>query len=354
MANRKQMMSRKILHVCNLDKFIPPFINFLEDHFSFKDHFLWLNGDHEKFPIRSCLASYEVELGAAGKFKGMLKLIQLMQVSEKIILHGLFNREIVLILFFMPSLLKKCYWVMWGGDLYAYRLREKNWKRKSQEYFRRHVIKNVGYLVCYVEGDYELAKEWYGVRGQWIKCFFYPSNLYQNVNLHQRQDNDVNILVGNSADPRNKHSEIFDKLEKFKDQSLKIYAPLSYGDPAYANAIVKEGKMRFGEKFLPITEFIEFNQYLEFLGCIDIAIFNHDRQQGMGTIRTLLGLGKKVFMPMGITSVEALKCDGIKVFSISEINLDPNFDEKTNNEILVREIYSEKNLISCLSKIWNS
>ena len=39
-----------------------------------------------------------------------------------------------------------------------------------------------------------------------------------------------------------------------------------------------------------------FNQYLEFLGKIDIAIFNHRRQQGFGNAITLLGLGKKVYL----------------------------------------------------------
>ena len=33
--------------------------------------------------------------------------------------------------------------------------------------------------------------------------------------------------------------------------------------------------------------------YIQFLNQIDIAVFNHNRQQAMGTIRSLLGMGKK-------------------------------------------------------------
>lgn len=43
----------------------------------------------------------------------------------------------------------------------------------------------------------------------------------------------------------------------------------------------------------PIVDFMDFNEYINFLSTIDIAIFNHKRQQGMGNIITLLGMGKK-------------------------------------------------------------
>ena len=41
---------------------------------------------------------------------------------------------------------------------------------------------------------------------------------------------------------------------------------------------------------------LPLSDYLKILGKIDIAIFNHERQQAVGNITSLLGLGKKVYI----------------------------------------------------------
>ena len=40
----------------------------------------------------------------------------------------------------------------------------------------------------------------------------------------------INILIGNSATETNNHIEVLDLLSKFKNEDIKIYVPLSYGD----------------------------------------------------------------------------------------------------------------------------
>lgn len=346
------VMRKKILHIAGCDKFIPPFIEFIEEHFDYNDHeFLLTNGmaaQELKKNVNVSLAKRTI----IGRLKYYFQAIIKMHQAKKVILHGLFDIKLVYLLFLMPWLLKKCYWVMWGGDLYVYQLGERDWKWKLREFFRRPVIKNMGHLVAYIKGEYELAQLWYSAKGQHHKCFMYTSNLYKEYDVPQKQHKGINILVGNSADPSNNHLEVFDKLEDFKDQDIKIFSPLSYGNSDYAKRVIDQGKQRFGDKFEGFTEHMPFNQYLEFLGKIDIAIFNHKRQQAMGNIRTLLGLGKKVYMRNDITSFQALKDDGIKVFSIDEVDTDSKFDEKVNNIEKTRNIYSEKNLISCLDKIF--
>jgi hypothetical protein len=119
----------------------------------------------------------------------------------------------------------------------------------------------------------------------------YPSNLYKEYQVPAKQHTGINILVGNSADPSNNHLDVLDKLEAHKNENIKIYVPLSYG-----NQVIAEEKKRFGDKFIPRTEMMPFQNYLEFMGLIDIAIFNHKRQQAIGNTITLLGLRKKVFI----------------------------------------------------------
>src|SRR5690606_38136182 len=143
------------------------------------------------------------------------------------VLHGLFNPKILLILFLMPWQLKKCYWVMWGGDLYVYQFGEKNWKWRVREFLRRPVIKNMGHLVTYIPGDVELARQWYGAKGEYHECLMYLSNvvdpdIIQAAQAGLEEHKGQNILVGNSADPINNHIEALEKLLPYKDENIKI------------------------------------------------------------------------------------------------------------------------------------
>lgn len=340
-------MSNKILHVCNLDKFIPPFIDFIEENFDLGMHFFWLNYDHKRYPVMQTSNVYKVKEGKRNKVRGYLALFNRMLHAEKIILHGLFNNKIILFLWVMPWLLKKCYWVVWGGDLYSYQLSKRDFKWYSREFFRRPVIRNMGHLVTYIPGDVELAREWYGAQGEYCECLMYLSNIVSPEVLKvtaQSNNNEgqLNVLVGNSADPSNNHIEALEKLLPYREQNIKIYVPLSYGDKIYAQKIIDKGNEWFGDKFYPITYFMDFNKYLELLKCIDIAIFNHKRQQGMGNIITLLGLGKKVYMRSDITPWAFFKEKDIKVYDVADINL-LELQVNQKNQFLVNSYFSYEN-----------
>lgn len=347
-------MTKNILHIASCDKFIPPFIELVREDFDFSQHEFYLTHGMAENELKS---HPNVTLGKPGKtnrIKEYLQLIRPMHQSKKIILHGLFNWHIVIMLFFMPWLLKKSYWVMWGGDLYVYQLGERNWKWKLKEFFRRPVIKKMEHLVTYIKGDYELAQQWYGATGRYHECFMYPSNLYKDYVVPEKQHTGINILVGNSADPSNNHSEVFDKLEAFKEQDIKIYAPLSYGNQVYAQRVIEEGKKRFGEKFQPLTEMMPFNQYLEFLGGIDIAIFNHKRQQAMGNAITLLGLGKKVYMRSDVTQWNFFKSHDIAVYDIEELQVnDTDQQGLTKNKETVKQYFCMDNYLKQLHELFD-
>jgi hypothetical protein len=96
-----------------------------------------------------------------------------------------------------------------------------------------------------------------------------------------------------------------------------------------------------------------FNKYLELLGQIDIAVFAHKRQQGMGNTISLLGLGKKVYMRNDITPWAMFEELGVKVFSVDELVLEPiDAIIKINNIKKIRETFSDRKLIAQYSKIF--
>ncbi|MFC6669724.1 hypothetical protein [Marinobacterium aestuariivivens] len=63
--------------------------------------------------------------------KKTVALSKSMWQAEKIILHGLFNSHIFYILAFQPWLLRKCSWVIWGGDLYIREAKIRDWRWKK-------------------------------------------------------------------------------------------------------------------------------------------------------------------------------------------------------------------------------
>lgn len=345
-------MPKKILHIASCDKFIPPFIEFVKENFDFDEHrFLLTNGMSEKFLIDS----QNIELSGKTKYlklKHYFKVLTKMHEADKIILHSLFDMRVVQILFFTPWLLKKCYWLIWGGDLYIHKLAEKNWKWQLKEFFRRPVIKRMGCFVTYTKGDYELAKSWYKPSGPLIRCFYYTSNLYNPLSIDREERKTIYVLVGNSADPTNNHLEVFDKLSIYKDRDILIYAPLTYGDNVYAKKVIHEGTEIFGSKFKPITDHMHKDDYMYFLSQIDIAVFNHNRQQAMGNIRTLLGMGKKVYMKPDLTSTRTLHEDGIKTFSLEQFDLDYEFPNSEKNIETIKRIFSVEKLRYDLNEIF--
>lgn len=340
-------MTRKILHVCGLDKFIPPFISYIEHNFEVGNHHFWLNGDHERYIVEQQEYITKVGNGKYAKIIGYLKLIIQMHRAKKIILHGLFDIKLVALLCVMPWLLEKSYWVMWGGDLYVYKLGERNRSWRIKEWFRRPVIKKMGHLVTYIEGDVELARQWYGAKGQYHECLMYTSNLYKEYDAPEKTSKVINIQVGNSADPSNNHIEVFEKLLPYKNDDICIYVPLAYGNPMHAQRVIKQGVEWFSDKFVAQTDFMPFPKYLEFLGTIDIAIFNHKRQQAMGNTISLLGIGKKVYMRNETSQWNFFYDLGVVVIDVNTDGLDLNLlsaEVCKNNVGNIKKYFSEENL----------
>jgi len=97
-----------------------------------------------------------------------------------------------------------------------------------------------------------------------------------------------------------------------------------------------------------------FEKYLEFLSKIDVAIFNHKRQQAMGNITTLLGLGKTVYMRNESTLYVALLNMGFKILDIDNFNLSLISEiDKNHNIQLAKSIYSKENLKLQLSAMFS-
>lgn len=348
-----------ILHVGHLDKFIPPLVRLIEDNFEPEEHQFWFKGASGQFDLDP-RSRIEIVGETRSFWRRVLiygKLLLNLHRAEKVILHSILNNNLVIFISFFPWLLPKCYWIIWGADLYEYQSRRVGFNRNLRELFRRFFIRRVGNLVTYIKGDVELARQWYGAKGTHHECIMYLSNVVDpKMTMEPAPASDYDgwkILLGNSADPGNNHIEALERLLPFKDQAIKIYAPLSYGDQNHAKKVIIQGKTWFGDKFVPLTDFMPFEQYLELLKSLDIAIFNHQRQQAMGNTITLLGMGKTVFMRSDVSQCRFLKSLGIKLNDVERLELcrvAP--DEAKENAHVVRSYFSRATLVRQFSDIF--
>lgn len=134
------------------------------------------------------------------------------------------------------------------------------------------------------------------------------------------------ILVGNSATPTNNHLEVFQVLAKTGLPSgARVIVPLSYGDENYRLRIIDEGKRYFGERFKPITEIMQFNDYVGMLqGCATV-IMNHLRQQAAGNLVISLFLGARVYLDPQNPLYEEYRNQGLVLSSIENLPNDQLF-----------------------------
>jgi hypothetical protein len=237
---------------------------------------------------------------------------------------------------------------MWGGDFYF---------PEEQSFTKKMVIKNIRHIITYSDGDVEYIRKSYGANPIHHRCFSYLNNVFDENKYggcKRANKHDIWILVGNSATETNRHELVFDKLKRFKDDNIRLIVPLSYGNDEYRKRIFEVGRREFSNKFYPIVEFLPFEQYLNIIFNIDIAIFFHNRSQAMGNIIQILGLGKKLFLVRNNNPLYQLFRNlGVKVYDFeTEFNLIANEKELISNSEIIKKTFSLEQLKLQLDNIF--
>jgi len=298
--------------------------------------------------------------------KNYFKAIRMIKNSDKVILHG-FG---AILPWYFPLYyvgIKKSSWVIWGWDLYHYKVKEKNPILKIMWWLRDILLNEIPEIIRYIREEFILAKEAYNINPDY-KFAFYPNPLNFEMldrakdnkgNSNNKINKKIRILVGNSASPTNNHIDIFEKLCRFKKKDIKLIVPLSYGNMKYAEKVKKVGEDFFGEKFIPLNKKLSPEKYSEVLSSVDVCVMNHNRQQGMGNIKALLYLGKKVYIRYGYPHQKFLSNNNIKVFNTDDI-LKESFEEvvhmdsriRIKNTERIKKIFSEKSCFDSWKKIF--
>lgn len=336
----------KYLHIAYPDKFTLPLCQFIIGNEDLKKNhkFLFIS-DKKQIYNHDIVSTFKTPI-----FKNLLTnlflFLKLCYSSNVIIMHG--GSPIVLFKIF-PWCSKKLVWVINGAELYNLTRVNKTKNNSSC------VLKRAKVHLTHIEGDSILANEILGSNAVFHYSPIYLSNVvstndFSSTKIH----NKVKILVGNSNSSNNDHHTIFKKLKKFENDIEYIISPLSYGnDIAYKQSVKQEGFRLFGNKFKPVEDFLSMDQYKELLKDIDIAVFNHWRQEAMGVTLTLMSLGKIVYINANTTSYRSLYDRGFRIYNNNLLfNEGPKIQRNVlENKYLLEKYYSKEILIESLQSI---
>lgn len=346
------MAKKQILHILFPEKFFHQYIEFVNQHFDEEEHtFLYLKakGNEPKAKNVKSMRYYRWGILFYWEF------FRYASMADKIMLHSLQKTKVINFLFLFPRFRKRSCWYLWGGDLY-YRVESysKRFYNPISKHIFKAVVKGLGGIVTHIQGDCNLASKVFGFKGTYYNCFLYPSNLYKPVHIEPKTGKTIWILVGNSSHTSNNHKEVFSKLSYLKHSDVKIVCPLSYGNTKNAKRVAAQGFSVFGEKFMPITSFIPLDEYTKLLAQIDVAIFNHWRQQAVGNIVSLLGMGKTVYLRHEVTTWEMLASIGVKTQNFTQfeqLELLTEAERKGNSEI-IKKYFCAEQLIAQTAKVF--
>lgn len=344
-------MSAQILHLVIDDKFIDMAIREFDLCAPQSNRYLSLRTDKPKKYIRS----NRIEFLSPDE---ILKLINDDKCCAAVVFHTIDSNELNLISKIKKG--RKIAWIGWGYDYYDRLLSEAfptgltgpqttalmqqssgvNSKKTQRSLLRAlaarlikgphpeyKVLRKISIFSPVIEDEFHLAR----TLNSWFRpeyCAWNYGSAEEDFGATSPSSNETkgkDIIVGNSASPNNNHLEAFSHIATYDtDPSSKIIVPLSYGNSWYRDEIIKVGESMFGERFMPLTEFMAKEAYNKLLENCSQVFMNHYRQQALGNLCILMLKGASVHLNSRNPLYTWFCRQGAEIFKIDEINKSPH------------------------------
>lgn len=362
---------KKIVHIVNDDKFIDGLINLLDWGCNDNIQNIFVNVVLPSKRFNHIKKSERITRIDESKFLDFLEKEHI----DAIVLHSFYVLPPYLLLYLQKTI--KVFWISWGYDVYIPKsnryfplikisklFHHRTLDFFGKKYLRRFLEKIYPYIFYYSKDYIEFRKEinridfYSGIlsieynlmkKNSFFRArpfswtYRNPFNrLYENINEEINLKGN-NILIGNSADITNNHLDVFDFISKMSF-SGNLIVPLSYaGNYKYKNKILEEGKKLFGDKFIPLLDFMPYEEYKDIVKTCSICIYFHERQQAMGNIYMALWNGCSVYLSYTSIAYRFLKDEGFILYSLQEclhinkLEYKISRDEVLHNRKLLRE-----------------
>lgn len=257
--------------------------------------------------------------------------------SDLVILHSGHLNFLLLSFCFNKKLLHHTILSLWGGqDCRKFKVP----KEKIiflpfgivYEFLRKSIYKNVKAINALLESDYLQVKDAYHFNCERLVA---PYPFIPNINSDKEKHDSFNIQVCHSGSIYMNTLELLDELSIYKDENIKIYAGLSYDDPINIKAILEKGNKIFKDKFIPITEYMNPEQYANYVNNLDMMIFNSDIQQGLANAYLGFASGVKIVYKKNSVLYNFFKKDKFVFSTVEEILKDKKklYKKLTKEEI---------------------
>lgn len=315
----KALSESAIVHVMPKEKFTYGFIEFTFETFPDKDISFIVYGDDEAQGYAPYIDQRVVAVDSAREVFRCEQAAALLDIADTIVLNWVNMSMLPGMWCYLP----KTYLLFWGGDFAPYSsAKNLGFSEHLKMLLLIHSIRRARGIMALLPSDLDkigsLAhsqKESY-----WVDIIGTPRFTLAGVKEESvRGRSPFKVLVGNSATPSNRHIAALELLSRFANEDVMVYAPLSYGDERYREEVVACGRRCFGDKFVPLLDYMDPAEYTNFLSSISVGVFNHDRQQGMGNIIKLLRMGSKVYISSESGMLEDLQAAGSVVHLTASI-----------------------------------
>lgn len=272
----------------------------------------------------SCLEDHQVKI--TPNRHDIVTTIKSAKDSHKVIIHGFYDSVIFLKLLFSHKPLTFVSWAMWGADVYF--TPPKGIRGAIINYCRKKVIPRIGNKLG-LRCDYTWLFQQLNVKDQGeFKEIGFPAWFYQDKEITlSPKINNINhnskpsALIGNSADPTNNFIQLIDQL-KHSTLFKKYTFVLNYGGSArYINEIKQHALANLANcELIFLTDKLAYQEYIELMACHDALIYNHDRQQGVGSLNIAFELGLAVFIPKENPMTSNYLNWNVKIFTTESIS----------------------------------
>lgn len=188
-------------------------------------------------------------------------------------------------------------------------------------------LERVDYFSPVLDVEFEKVVDAVGLRSKYIEWNYGTVEDDFSV-IGQERVGGKDVLVGNSASLTNNHVEIFELLAREDGFKGRIVCPLSYGDARYAEKVSGLGRDLFGDRFLPLLEFMPNREYLKIIGSCGFVVMGHLRQQAVGNVCSALFLGAKVYLDSRNPLSNWLVSRGAVIGDVSRLDFIPLSDRE--------------------------
>lgn len=361
----------KVVHLMQNEKFTEGIVRFYDKFFNNTEHeIIYYLKDGAPSLINRKLNIKQREYRAAEK-NGLIPYLKLLK-CDYIVLHSLLflTTTEAISLLLDRKLLNKIVWIEWGADLYSWK-RETNLKNIVRNYFNGKFRNSIPNIVCIFPPDIDYYRKVFPKSKSDV--FYAPYKSYpidkefskysteSRLEMAKKEGSPIYIQIGQNSQATLNHIKVLNYLKKYSNENIRIFLPLSYGGTKeYIEKVSCVAEKYFPGKVIVLKDFMESNEYYKLMNNISIAIFDTERQCGLGNIQLLNFRNVKLFLSENGTMYEYFlkrgvpveKCESISNMTFEQFTQIPEVKNKSEFEKYLNELSDINWAVSLWDKIY--